>query len=368
MRIIATILFALATSMAFAGYSQTLKLWENGDFAVQQIRDQEYLDYTDEQLSQLLPVLATWIPIQGELEKHPDDSWRAFESEDDWTPFLNALPPDHAIRKRWELSQRAASVIRKLSEKRRMNLESLLPILIDGVAHPSLALTGRDCFYSLTALTKLYDGSLTSWCNTPREAKKISKWFRSWRTVNQEKKLIVTAGRENEINKEYLSLMAHLEELVSDRSHSLRGFRAPTEKDDHRAGGPLFGFRWDGRDHSSAIRKDLHGDGWVWVLVRLQTKLIEGIKGWERWEGNLSWDALEALPEGARMIYSRPIENTDWGLEVYVNRITDQEIESLSSGLKMNAEQDGADQPATAPKSKSEGKEKPMPEAKGRSQ
>ncbi|MGK0190645.1 MAG: hypothetical protein ACI9R3_006475 [Verrucomicrobiales bacterium] len=334
MKIIATILIALANSMAFAGYSQTLKLWENGDFAVQQIRDQEYLDYTDQQLSQLLPVLATWIPLQDELGRHPDDSWRAFESEDDWTPFLNALPPDHAIRRRWELSQRAASVIRVLAEKRRMNVESLLPILIEGVAHPSLALTGRDCFYSLTALTKLYDGSLTSWTNIPHEAKKISEWFEAWRKVNQEKKLIVTVDREKEIHKDYLSLTVHLEELVSDRSHGLHGFRAPTEKDDHRAGEPLFGIRWDGWNRSS-VREDPLGDGWVWVMVRPQTKLIEGIKTWEQ---TPSWDALEALPEGARIVYSRPIENSDWGLEVYVNRITDPEIESLSSGLKMKAE------------------------------
>jgi len=38
------------------------------------------------------------------------------------------------------------------------------------------------------------------------------------------------------------------------------------------------------------------------------------------------------------------------------------------AGSKRNGEQDGADQPATAPHSKSEGKEKPKPESEGRSQ
>jgi hypothetical protein len=77
--------------------------------------------------------------------------------------------------------------------------------------------------------------------------------------------------------------------------------------------------------------------------------LIEGIKGWERYP---SWDALEALPKEARKIYASPFVDSDWIIEVYVNRVKDDEIEALSAGLKKNAEQDGGGQPATRSESK----------------
>lgn len=330
------ILFTLAAGVAFAGYPETLQAWNDGDWAVQNIRDQQYLDYSDDQLSELLPAIEKWIPIQDELEGHADKSWRTFKSEHDWTPFLNALPSDHPIRRKWGMGHQAGWVIRMLSEKRRVHRETLIPILIEGVAHPSSSFTGRDCFYALTALTKLYDGPLTSWGNLefPDEAQLISKWFSSWRVANQGKKLIITKERENEIKKEYLTLCVRLEELVRDSSHSLHGFKSPTDEDYHRVGEPLFGIQWDGR-FRSALPGEVHGEGWVWVLVRPQTKLIEGIKGWER---HPSWDALEALPEGAQVIYSRPFENSDWSLEVYVHRLEDKELKTLSADLKKKAE------------------------------
>lgn len=337
MKIALTVFFGLFSSVALADYAQTLQLWQEGDWKVQKIQDQEYLGYSDEQLAELLPVLTKWIPIQEELEQHPDDSWKEFVSGHDWTPFLNALPPDHPIKKKWGLGREALWIIRILSEKRRITDESLLPVLITGVGQPSLFSTGRDSFYSLTALTKLYDGPLTSWGNLefPRDAVAISEWFQAWHQKNQGKELIVTAKREKEIKKEYLFLCADLEDLVSDRSHGLHGFKAPTDKDYHRVGEPLFGIKWDGRFRSS-IPGDTHGDGWVWVLVRPQTKLIEGIKGWERYP---SWDALEALPDGAQLVHSRTVSNSDWALEIYVNRLSEKEIESLSEGLKLKAEQ-----------------------------
>jgi len=350
MKITVTILFALATAVAFADYPATLQAWKEGAWKVQNIRDQEYFDYNDDQLSELLPIVANWIPIQAELERHADNSWRTFKSEHGWTPFLNALPPDHPIRKKWGMGHQAAWVIRVLSEKRRVHQEALIPVLIEGVAHPSSSFTGSDCFYALTALTKLYDGPLTSWGNLdfPDEAQLISQWFGSWRTANRSKNLIITKERENEIKKDYLLLCARLEELVRDRSHSLHGFKSPTEKDYHRVGEPLFGVKWDGRFRSS-LPGHLHGEGWVWVMVRPQTKLIEGIKGWERYP---SWDALEALPEGARKIYASPFDDSDWSFEVYAHRLKDKEIEALSTGLKKMAEQDGGGQPATRPESK----------------
>jgi len=348
MKIAAMILFALATRVAFAGYPETLQAWNDGDWAVQNIRDQEYLDYSDDQLSELLPAIEKWIPIQDELERHAYKSWRTFKSEHDWTPFLNALPSEHPIRKKWGMGHQAAWVIRVLSEERRVHQETLIPILIEGVAHPSSSFTGRDCFYALTALTKLYDGPLTSWGNlkSPDEAQLISKWFSSWRTANPGKKLIITKERENKIKKDYLVLCARLEQLVRDRSHSLHGFRSPTEIDYHRVGEPLFGVQWDGRFRSS-LPGDFHGEGWVWVMVRPQTTLIEGIKGWER---DPSWDVLEALPEGARKIYASPFVDSDWCLEVYVHRVKEDEIEALSLGLRKNAEQSEASIPLRAPR------------------
>ena len=350
MKIVVMILFALAARVAFAGYPETLQAWNDGDWAVQNIRDQQYLDFSDDQLAELLPAIEKWIPIQDELEAHADKSWRTFKSEHDWTPFLNALPSDHPIRKKWGMGHQAAWVIRVLSEQRRVHQETVIPILIEGVAHPSSSFTGRDCFYALTALTKLYDGPLTSWGNLefPDEAQLISKWFSSWRAANQGKKLIITKERENEIKKDYLMLCASLEGLVRDSSHSLHGFKSPTEKDYHRVGEPLFGVQSDGRSRSS-LPGDLHGEGWVWVMVRPQTKLIEGIKGWERYP---SWDALEALPEGARKIYSSPVVDSDWSFEVYAHRLEAKEIEALSTGLKKRAEQDGGGQPATRSESK----------------
>jgi hypothetical protein len=350
MKIAAIVLFALAEGVAFAAYPQTLQAWNDGNWSVSKIRDQQYLEYSDDQLSELLPAIAKWIPIQNELEDHPDKSWRAFKSEQDWTPFLNALRLDHPIRKKWGMGHQAAWVIRVLSEKRRVYQENLLPILIDGVAHPSSSFTGRDCFCALKALTKLYDGPLTSWGDFeyPDEAQLISKWFSSWRTANLGKKLITTKERENKIKKDYLMLCSRLEELTLDSSHSLHGFKSPTEEDYHRVGEPLFGVQWDGRFRSS-ILGDLHGEGWVWVMVRPQTKLIEGIKRWEKYP---SWDTLEVLPSEARKIYSSAFVDSDWSIEVYVHRVKDEEIESLSAGLKKKAEKGGGGQPATRPESK----------------
>ncbi len=334
MKITATILFALATAVAFAEYPKTLQAWKEGDWAVQGIRDQEYIDYSDDQLSELLPTIAKWIPIQDKLEEHADKPWRAFKSEHDWTPFLNALPSDHPIRKQWGMGHQAAWVIRVLSEKRRIHQETLLPILIEGVAHPSSSFTGRDCYYALRALTHLTLPSGSKF-EFPDEAQRISNWFSSWRAANPGKKLIITKEFVNEVEKDYLMLCARLEELVRDSSHSLHGFKSPTEKDCCHEWVPAFRVQWDGR-FGSSLPGELHGEGWVCVMVRPQTKLNEGIKGWERYP---SWDALEALPEGARKIYASPFVDSDWSIEVYVHPLKDVEIETLSAGLKKKADQ-----------------------------
>ena len=60
-----------------------------------------------------------------------------------------------------------------------------------------------------------------------------------------------------------------------------------------------------------------------------------------------------------------PVQIYTWKCADSLSRFT---VELLFATNKNKAEQDGADQPATAPESKSEGKEKPKPEAEGRSQ
>jgi hypothetical protein len=331
--ILLMLLLGIVVPVAKADFATTLDHWKGGDWAVQKISDRAYLDYTDEELSRLIPVIAQWIPIKAELEKSPHDAWKTFKTEHEWTPFLNALPPDHPIRKRWGLGHRAAWVIRVLAENRRLQQESVLPALIEGVAHPCASFTGRDCFYALTALTKLYDGPLTSWGNLDegeRDAVKISEWFVHWYAGNQGKQMIVTPTLEQQIKKQHLAVATRLENLVSEPPHSLHGFRAPDEKDYHKVGAPLFDVQWDGRLLSVPIVR-ARGEGWVLICARPQTKLIEGVKAWERYP---SWDMLKALPQGARRIYQHPIVDTDWALEIYVNRLSNREIAQLSSALE----------------------------------
>jgi WD40 repeat protein len=67
---------------------------------------------------------------------------------------------------------------------------------------------------------------------------------------------------------------------------------------------------------------------------------------------------LNFSPDGKRLIAV-----SKSGQETIIDSQTGKPLRPTSRG-----EQDGADQPATAPESKSEGKEKPDPESKGRSQ
>ena len=68
-------------------------------------------------------------------------------------------------------------------------------------------------------------------------------------------------------------------------------------------------------------------------------------------------DGFEPLFQGLDKLFS------DFLTQVYARDLMTQAIVD-----RINAEQDGAEQPATAPESKPEGKEKPKPESEGRSQ
>lgn len=319
-----------STAIASTDFPKMLQTWKDGN--PQTVHDQVYLAYTDDQLSELLPVLTTWIPIQDELESHPDDSWKALNSWQEWFQFINALPPGHPIRRKFRLSGQAASTIRVLAENRRIDQEFLLPILIEGVSHPYSLSTGRNCFYALTALTRLYYGSaLRNELELHRDAALITEWFRAWYISSQGKRRIVTVDMEHAIQRECLSLSAYLETLVSDHSHNLNGFRAPTERVYHgSASSPLFDIKWDGRFIATRLTYP-GGQGALRVVVRPQVKLIEGIVTF--------LDDFKSFPAATRMIYSKTFDETDWALEVYVDRLTDTEIETLSSSLRKRAEQ-----------------------------
>lgn len=337
---IAAILFAFAVAVAVSytisltidDYAETLKLWEDGDWDVQEIPDHAYLAYSDEQLAQLLPVIAAWIPIQDELEKHSDSSWQAFETPHDWTPFLNALPPDHPIRKRWGLGRVAASVIRELSAHQRMHLESLLPILIEGVADPTYSSTGTYCLNALELLTKIDDPRLTSWSRLkhPQDAKTISRWFQSWHDANDDKPLIISADLENEIRNAFLPLVIFLEKQIPPGEPSSPGGSKKVRPPLPRHVRPLFDIHFQGPIRG-ANRGQRNIPGWVWVVIRPQTRIQENMHAWER---TPPWSTFEMLPAEAQMVHSSPIENSAWSLEIYGNQLTAEESEKLISILK----------------------------------
>ena len=79
--------------------------------------------------------------------------------------------------------------------------------------------------------------------------------------------------------------------------------------------------------------------------------------------------------DGKDIVFVVPIGSSVWeiakmekGSRFFVVSETVREFVVTNKGLKEQSEQGGADQPATAPESKSEGKEKPKPESEGRSQ
>lgn len=317
------------------GFEQVLRGWQTGDYRLHdRLNDSDYADFSDGELRRLLPELIKWIPLARELAAHEDGSWRAFKEPHEWTPFWNALPMDHPLRVRWGRGKAAASIIALLTERGRVEDESVIPALIDGLENPDGGGTGQDCFRTLTSLTKLYDGPLTSWgyVQTAEERRQVADWFRAWRRKMAGRQMIVTKARMASIKAEFLAVTRTIEAQAVE-GHSLHGYESPDENIYHKVGEPLLDSGWTGALHKRAsikgVKEPTYGEGWMFACVRLQTPLLRDLGCWNRYE----WDTTETFPKTAMMIFSRKIAGTDWAIEIYAKDVPYGEMLGLKKAL-----------------------------------
>lgn len=329
----------LSAAETVQGFEQVLRGWQTGDYRLHdRLNDSSYAKFSDEELRRLLPELTKWIPLTRELEAHEDGSWKAFKEQHEWTPFWNALPMDHPLRVRWGRGMAAASIIAFLAERGRVEDESVIPALIDGLENPDGGSTGRDCFRTLTRLTKLYDGPLTSWAyvQTAEERRQVADWFRVWQRKMTGRQMIVTKALMQSIKAEFLAVTRAIEaEAVAE--HSLNGYKSPDEKIYHKVGEPLFDSAWTGNGANVSSVATLAadgtwrkpGNGWMFACVRLQTPVLHDLKNWNRYE----WDTTKTFPKTAMMVFSRKINGTDWAIEVYTKDVPYGEMLGLKKAL-----------------------------------
>jgi hypothetical protein len=317
------------------GFEQVLRGWQTGDYRLHDgLNDSSYANFSDVELRRLLPELTKWIPLMNELAAHEDGSWRAFKEPHEWTPFWNKLPLDHPLRVRWGRGMAAASILAFLAESGRLEDESVIPALIEGLENPDGCSTGHDCFRTLTSLTKLYDGPLTSWAyvQTAEERRQVSDWFRAWQRKMAGKQMIVTKARMDSIKAEFLAVTRMIE-THAVKGHALHGYKSPDENIYHKVGEPLFDSGWTGVFHKRAsingVKEPAYGEGWMFACVRLQTSLLHDLERWNRYE----WDTTETFPKTAMMIFSRKIAGTDWAIEVYTKDVPYGEILGLKKAL-----------------------------------
>jgi hypothetical protein len=208
-----------------------VEAWEKGDegtiFSFGDAMDvRPYLALSDRDIAAISVPMAQWIPIERVLESSSDQSWRSFKTEQDWTPFYNALPKTSEIKRRWGLGQVAAWELRALAEKGRINESSqeVIPDLIEGLDHPC-GETARDCFYALTALTRLYT-HLPQGLPVGHE-KELKEWYRNWWHSNNSKHLIVDNALREQMKESVLAVCSRIEAATAQAGNSLHGFKVP---------------------------------------------------------------------------------------------------------------------------------------------
>jgi hypothetical protein len=225
------------------------------------------------------------------------------------------------------MSHAAAWSLRCLAEKRCIARTDVIPDLIEGLDHPSHSFTGRDSFYALTALTRLYDGPLTNWSlENVEQSKIIADWFRNWWTRNREKNVILTPLLESQIRERFLELATILSTAGQSSAPSLRGFRPPDRNIYHRVGEPLFEVEFDGEGDGSRGR----GKGWLRIMINPGTPLLHSVPRWERYP---QWDATLALPGEATLLHREVFPETDWVITVHTKRVPETERTLLTKLL-----------------------------------
>jgi hypothetical protein len=323
---------APGAAAARESFERIYRLWESG--AVREVGavfPLEYQKLDAEQRALLLPLLGTWLLLEAELAKHPDASWRQFKSEQEWTPFLNALPVDHPIRSHWALGQRAASILRAWAERGDVKDPSILPYLIEGIAHPASSTAGRDSFYTMTLLTKLYDGASIGKFDGVGDFQKIAQWFREWWRANSKLQVILTPELQQKMKLRFLAVNQAIESAAAAAGvgHPLQGYKSPGKGIYHRVGRPLFFFEWDGKERFASLLGQPRGEGWAFVCVRCQTPLLTTVKTWDA----DSLDMVTKIAKEAPMVYKESIIGTDWAVEVYVKNVSKEHMTALAAVL-----------------------------------
>ena len=333
-------------------FARTLDAWTWADFGHKEISPAEYLNYSQEEISRLVPQIVKWIPIQDALLKHEDQSWRQFVKDDDWARFRNAMPGDHPLAMRLSMRLKAASTLSSLaSSKQRCIVDtSVIPSLIDGLENPMPSDDRRDCFRALSELTRLYREADSFWHRDapPRDRKLIADWFRDWYRANSTKQLIITPALEERVKKRFLSLVSTIKTISLNPDHSLFGFR---EVNEGRMGrDPLFSEGFDG-ESPMWDRMGIsipHGRGWLSIRVRVQTPRVKGVKVLDE-DGIDVRTAVIMDAKGATPVYHENIDGTDLAIEVHAARLKENEMKELKAALvRVKDDEGGAGQKSPA--------------------
>jgi hypothetical protein len=296
------------------------------------VKDTAYANLTLDEVNNLLPQMAKWIPMEEVLAECHDQSWKTFKSTEEWTLFYNALPFNHPVRKQWDLGVKAADLIRGFCENNLVDNQDVLRVLVAGLSVP-VYYTRSDSFAALTSLTDLYDGPLTSvaYITPGNDWKLLVDWFGAWLKESTTKQLILTSTWKEKLKRRFISVCRCVETSSSTQGAALHGFKAPGDELHHHVGEPIFDLLWTGGPLET-FRVPPNGGGWLYACVRSQTPLIHTIKGWERWP----WDVPAKLPRDAKLAYKEDIAGTDWAVEIYTKNVPEQELSQLTKALETN--------------------------------
>ena len=125
------------TCKASPSYEMALSAWTQGDGkTIPIIKDAAYTGLTPDELNNLLPQMAKWIPMDDALKKHADPSWKTFKTNEGWTLLHNALPSTDPVLQHWDFGYKAANVIRTLSEQHLVDNQEILKFLAAGLTGP----------------------------------------------------------------------------------------------------------------------------------------------------------------------------------------------------------------------------------------
>jgi hypothetical protein len=312
--------------------SPLVEAWNKGDeatiFSFGDAMDlRPYFALSDSDIAAISVPMAQWIPIERTLESSSDQSWRSFKTEQDWTPFYNALPKTSDIKKRWGLGQVAAWELRALAEKGRISeaSQAIIPDLIEGLDHPCRGETARDCFYALTALTRLYT-HLPHGLPEGQETE-LKEWYRNWWHSNNSKHLIVDNALREQMKASVLAVCSRIEAATAQSGNSLHGFKMPARNILLMRGedGSLFQTSYFPNSELSGIDSGRAGLApWIWIGVVSQSTPLSALS---------RWSFKNTFPANAKEIYREPIKDSDWQVEVYTSKTSSLDDAAIAKNL-----------------------------------